>query len=283
MGDAQRLPGRAASAVAVLVLFAAALVSCGSSGGEPSAEAAANQLTEWEPPGEEARELLRHAEQLYLAGCLRSRGVSYSVRTPDRVPGPPRPFPYGIDDMAWARSHGFGTALRQEAAAYAREDPNRRYRHALDGRSQAAYDRKTAHCARAAGNALYGDGERWQRTDAAARAVTAEVREAVRERPRYRKAQAAWSSCMRGEGFDVTSPLVLAAYFGHSPAPERGAAVAEARCVTATGLARTGRALEPAVRAKVYAEHAAVLEEHGAVLAEAVPYARQVVAQLDHR
>ncbi|MBC9716155.1 hypothetical protein H9Y04_26815 [Streptomyces sp. TRM66268-LWL] len=62
MSFAQLRPGRTKSAGAALALFAAALVSCGSSGGGPDTGAAASRAADWAPPGAEITETLRYAE-----------------------------------------------------------------------------------------------------------------------------------------------------------------------------------------------------------------------------
>lgn len=63
------------------------------------------------------------AEQILVRRCMHSRGFQYHVE-PSARPAPSSPrHPYGIDDVAWARAHGFGSEIEAATAHYEVHDP----------------------------------------------------------------------------------------------------------------------------------------------------------------
>ncbi|MGP4002725.1 hypothetical protein [Streptomyces sp. 8N706] len=207
---------------------------------------------------------------------------------------PQREFPYGIDDPDWASRHGFGTdsdtgqnrpvettrtapsrkALREEAAR----------RQALadamfgTGRRELSARTATGHvvkansdgCLAAAQRTLYGDQERWFRAEVAVNNLGAETHQRVTADSEFRAVLARWSDCVAPVE-PAEDPGELRRTWqrrARELAPEaaerlqRRFATAEARCVVATGLARTGVRLERRHTAEVRAEHAARLADH---------------------
>ncbi|MEU6081456.1 hypothetical protein [Streptomyces sp. NPDC047108] len=210
---------------------------------------------------------------------------------------PQRRFPYGIDDPAWAAEHGFGSAAGTGAEArptqQARQAPpqerrpgkkamaaQRRLSDALFGTGRRELSTRTATgyvvransdgCLAEAQRELYGDQARWFRTEVAVNNLEAATHQRVIRDPAYRTALARWSRCIApvqkaGDPGELRSAWQRRA----SDLEPRDAtslqqryAVAEARCVRSTALARTGTELEKRHAADVREAYAGQIADH---------------------
>ncbi|MEE1943293.1 hypothetical protein V1L54_28470 [Streptomyces sp. TRM 70361] len=282
--------------------------------GEPSAREGRQDLT-----AEELRTLDR-AELILTARCMRARGFWYdsdasgsappaeqTARNPGR-----RIFPYGINDVAWARTHGFGEAGAGER--HGRPSParnaNLRYFEGLSPKRQKEYQVSLGGtraqtvsvrltngytiqgskdgCMSEAQHLLYGDFTTWYRASTIVNNLDAESSPKIFEDPAYKKAVSRWSSCMAGAGHPADSPQELrerfVERFGELPeesreAVERRLAVAEAKCVRATGLARTGTVLEERYAEQERAFRRAEIETRHRMRLDALPRAADIVSR----
>ncbi|WP_418957929.1 hypothetical protein [Streptomyces tritici] len=244
------------------------------------------------------RQLLTRAEQTLIARCLAARGFRYVVRLP---PDPPRRFPYVVDDVAWARAHGFGRDQERRIAAAKAADPNERwFRRLSPARQRAALaalngPRPVGLRARMPGGGmvaasdegctawaqrrLYGDLPAWFEARLTAANLTPLYVPRVRAHPAYRKAVRAWAACMARRGHPHASPDALRAALPgvRTPAGERALAVAEAECAAASGLAATARALDARYGAEARRAHAGPLATKARLERAALPRAREVL------
>ncbi|GGW60002.1 hypothetical protein GCM10010503_41550 [Streptomyces lucensis JCM 4490] len=294
--------------IAAIGLAAAVLLSgCGAApDGRPSGRHPA--ASSREPSPAESRTLAR-AEQVLISRCMDARGFRYEVTDVVGASGDgARSFPYAVDDVAWARAHGYGGREERSRARALEVDPNQRYFHrlspsarvaartALTGASPVGLSVKaptgvtiTASdegCIADAERTLYGDLEGWFRV----KVVTMNLRPVretrVHRDRRYTDAVGRWAACMRKAGRPYTSPdesRQAAARFGESlPAPEADAAgtalaVVEATCATSTPLARVSHALDHSYGERLREQYREELAERWRFQNAALPMARRLV------
>jgi hypothetical protein len=247
--------------------------------------------------------ILQDAENIAARDCMRDRGFTIYLASSPALED--KRFPYVLDDLDWARRHGYGTDL---AALRTRErgtDPNQRYVAALPPARQAAYSlalngrgpsdpsvlvklptgatmgESTRGCIAKGGERVYGDLAAWF----AARAVTDALRpmwEAeVRGSATYSVAVTRWATCMRGRGYQYPSPDQAAETFlgprGGAHQTEIRTAVAEVNCARGTGLIDLVRRLDDS-RARAYrTRYAARFHTRHRLETAALPRARAIV------
>ncbi|MEU8465952.1 hypothetical protein [Streptomyces sp. NPDC029003] len=275
-------------------------------GATGAARAAAVELTAGQS------RLLERAEQVLIGRCMAQRGFRYAVTEPPPQARAKRSFPYGLDDVAWARAHGYGGRDDRASEAARRADPNQRYFHGLSARGRAAA--RTAlmgaspagltataptgttltaspdGCIARAERSLYGDLAAWFRV----KVVTMNIRPAqeakVRADPRYAEAVGAWAACMRAAGRPYASPddsRAAAAAFAEELPPDRAdaaesaLAVAEATCATGTGLSRVSQALDHSYGDEFRARHRGDIDLRRRLQNAALPEAERVVPPSD--
>ncbi|WP_455360725.1 hypothetical protein [Streptomyces sp. SYSU K21746] len=228
------------------------------------------------------KELLGTAEQRLIAACMKDKGFRYTL---DPAPAearsemPDRPF--GLDDVAWARAHGYGlaetagTGDRAGGKARAETGPQARYLAALTPQRRTEFTRaldgtdrgsivvdvpgrgqvftSADGCQADARRQLYGDLRRW--TEAKAIIVNLEyiTWDQVVAKPEYTKALANWRTCMSDRGLPYRSSseaieAVAAQRRSESPGAARTrevrVAVADAECNRRETLARTGTRIQ---------------------------------------
>ncbi|MDG9720672.1 hypothetical protein [Streptomyces sp. DH24] len=229
--------------------------------------------------------LLRRAQEQLIADCMRGHGFWYATapeRTRSAASPSPRPsaeqrrFPYGIDDIAWARTHGFGDNNARDHEALRTANPNVRYVSTLPSQRRQQYQQalggsgrdgivtvelSSGHrimgnrdgCMSQAQQELYGDFDTWFKADTMVNNLASESGPRILADPAYRKALSAWSACMTRAGHPAGSPGALREGFvarakrlsdADRDALERDLAVTEARCVDRTGLVSAARRLE---------------------------------------
>ncbi|WP_109506732.1 hypothetical protein [Nocardioides speluncae] len=257
------------------------------------------------PVTEAEKALLYRAEERLIYRCMAEHGFEYD-EIPLDTDDPDREFPYVIDDVAWAKRHGFGDATSKEAPPEA--SPNEVNLERLSQEQQQEWQAtlfgdgprvsvrlpgggrlstNTDGCLAEARRALYGDLERWFRARRLIDNQSVFVRRGVREDSRYEAAIADWAGCMRRKGYQVADPgqlreLAFQRSRNLKAAAARTievrAAVTEAMCATSTSLPGVvltlerehGREVETAVRR----EHA----ELNTLERAALPLADKVLA-----
>ncbi|MFJ9077454.1 hypothetical protein ACIRO3_19765 [Streptomyces sp. NPDC102278] len=298
-----------ARATAMAVAVSAALTAGGCGSTVPQRESGPAR----EPSAAQSR-LLERAEQILISECMAGRGFVYAVTEPVREGEAQRTFPYGVDDVDWARAHGYGGRDERAAAEARRADPNQRYfarlpaprraaaRTALMGASPVGLTATTPTgmtltagsegCMADAQRALYGDLPGWFRVKVVTMNLRP-VREArVREDARWTEAVGQWSACMRAAGRPYATPAdsrraAVEATAGVPPEradeTETALAVTEATCATGTSLARVSRTLDRAHGEEVRAQHQAEIDLRRRFQNDALPKAERVVARHTHR
>ncbi|MFJ7149079.1 hypothetical protein ACIQVT_12895 [Streptomyces sp. NPDC100445] len=251
-----------------------------------------------------SQQVLDVAEQVLERDCMRRLGFRFWV-VPPAAPGARRDFPYAVDDIAWARAHGYGAdrlaALRRAAVA----DPNQRYLLSLPPARRAALvaalngpsprgltadlpngvqvTHSDTGCTAEAERRLYGDLPAWFRATRITASLAGERVAAVQRDPRYRTARDRWARCMKAAGLPYADPQQSRA----AADPERGAsrtreirlAVSEATCAQSTGLSRVAAALDRAYGARLRHRYPGAYGDLARLTAAALPRARALVAR----
>ena len=299
------------TAVLALLVASTGLVAC-SAGGTPetgrptpspsSSPAQSDALLRELAPAE--AQLLHDAEQIAMRDCMARAGFTL-VPTPLTPLPEMREFPYVLDDVAWARRHGYGTALERRAKAAAKSDPNQRYFASLPaGRKQAAVTalngdrtgelearlptggllrRSDDGCTSEAERRVYGDLPTWYRVKRVFGVLVQQRRQKVTEDPRFTAAVSTWARCMARAGHSYPSPIEARSAGGmaHRPlaqAAEISLAVAEATCA-GTGLAATARDLDRQYAAEIVAGNRETVAAKRRLEDEALPRARTIVGR----
>lgn len=255
--------------------------------------------------------LLGYAEQALTGRCMRAHGFAYHIAPPPAGfgddDGETGPFRYGIDDIGWAREHGFGAPARTGQTP-SRSDANSRYVNGLRESERRRYltayfgepgehsvettvgdittGVSTTGCLARARKTLYGDPRTWFRPDVVAGNIGGLIRQRVTEDQRYLRAVRQWSGCMANRGISASDPGHLRERFDRhsrgmaartSANAERRWAIAEAECAIRTGMTTTARAVESRHEAAIRAKYRAELDRHRAIESEAVRRARRIL------
>ncbi|MFB4278403.1 hypothetical protein ACBJ59_24150 [Nonomuraea sp. MTCD27] len=226
-----------AAAVGLLVV-----AGCSAGGGETVGAAPRAGPSDLPPQvtAGEAR-VLWDAEQLLVRDCMARRGFRYWVVPRDSIPEN-RDFPYVVDDLGWARRHGYGGDILERIDRLRDRNPNRRYLEGLPAqRRRAAFAalygegpqswaatprpdqlearlptggvvrRNAASCTSEAPGLLYGDLATWFRATRVVQNLADLRRARVVRDPRFAAAVGAWSRCMRGRGHPYAHPRLTRA------------------------------------------------------------------------
>ncbi|MER5216676.1 hypothetical protein ABT063_40635 [Streptomyces sp. NPDC002838] len=286
----------------LLALAAVTVGGCSVGGGAETSLDVPAPVSTHSPVSTAERSLLYDAEQTLIRRCMSRHG--FTVRKVPEHPLPEhRDFPYVVDDVAWAREHGYGSDLERRARALRDTDPNRRYAESLGAERRAAamdalhgrkrnaltvtlpsgaeVGRSDEGCTAEAETELYGDLAAWFRAEAVTQAVSGLRRSQVTADPAYTGAVRAWSACMHGRGLPHPDPAAARARFldtpgKGTPTEERRTAVAEAECALSSGLSDTVGRLTSRYGDALKAEHHSVFRERDRLRRAALPRARAI-------
>ncbi|MEU9228052.1 hypothetical protein AB0D40_27215 [Streptomyces massasporeus] len=280
-----RFDRRHPTVATVLLALALTLTGCG------PAEKPAAETRPAAPEGASLTEaqlaVIDRAELVLTKKCMARHGHPYwvapSMRADElRAPG------YVLDDVGWARRHGYGGRIQQKALATKRHDRNITYRAGLSEAEARAYVRalsggpgtpllttplpgggkvraSNGGCEAEARKRLYGDPSVWFRADKIATNLTPLYVPRLLRDERFTKAQRLWAACMRRAGHSYTDPTAIRSALprltqgldpGRAHTTEVRLAVAEASCARSTGFAETARLLEREHSAPVRARYA---------------------------
>jgi len=254
--------------------------------------------------------LLQNAEQVLVRQCMARAGFDYTVVTPTEKPFP---FRYVLDDVGWARQHGYGSDLL--ARLRARKDPNQEYFRGLTRVRQAAalvalngpsprglsarlpdgstMTRSDTGCTTEAQRRLYRDAGTWFQASMVATSLPSTRFARVTADPQYRHAVRIWSGCMRARGHAAVDPAQAQARFADSSKAsshpnatesrrsEIDFATAEATCAGSSGLGALARRLDAHYDQILRAQARPLLQERAELQRRALPAARLIVRSND--
>ena len=252
----------------------------------------------------EDQRVLFNAEQILIGNCMRQHNFKY-LPIPFSPPSQPgNPSPYYITSRAWAQRNGFGGSDPSSSQAL---DPNQQYYASLTPARKQAYQIAMTGmsgdlpqvlvripqggimghglygCQATADTKLYGSFRLWFAAYTIIGNLQPTVIGQVTSNPAYIKALTLWSACMRGKGYNWTSPGQAAAAFSwrHDQAPpgesEIRASVTTAQCADSSGLAATANRLNTFYVGKFYANYRIEVNAYRNLQLEAISVARKVV------
>ncbi|MEV0912675.1 hypothetical protein [Streptomyces hokutonensis] len=250
-------------------------------------------------------EMLDLAKQIIIRDCMESHGFRYWV-IPHRMEKAQRDFPYVIDDVNWAKRHGYGRDIQDKQEQRAKRDPNQRYFWSLSSGRRAAATRAmngppfkgmsirlpngilVGHskegCDTESDAKLYGNAYAWFRASRVTDSLAGLRIGQVTSDPRYGAAVQKWSHCMLRGGYQFRTPTQsrMAANETKSPLPrdrEIAAAIAEATCATQSQLSSVTKQLDTKYRSKQQRQYTWETSARERLAHEALPRARAVIAQ----
>ncbi|MEU4259575.1 MULTISPECIES: hypothetical protein [Streptomyces] len=182
-----------------------------------------------------------------------------------------RPVTYVQDDVAWARTHGYGSRIDAKAQRAREANPIGTYRQGLPAPRRTAFDlaldgggdarvltaplpaggeirKRLGGCTEEAERTLYGDPAEWFRTSKIAMGIGGLYRDRLLRDPELTAALRAWSRCMHAAGYPYKDPQAArdatrarglqpgADGSGEAFATERRTAAADATCARHTSL-----------------------------------------------
>ncbi|WP_309061030.1 hypothetical protein [Streptomyces sp.] len=218
------------------------------------------------------------AQQRLTKQCMDRQGFTYRE---DRglTLRESRPVRYVQDDVAWARTYGYGGRIEAKSLRVHERNPNGTYRQSLSPARRAAFDaaldggadarmltarlpgggemrKRVGGCTEEAERALYGDPAEWYRTGKIATGLNALYGEELMKDRHLTAAVRAWSRCMTRAGLPHEDPQgareavrVRTSRLGEARADEafaaeRRTAVADATCARETSLRAVATARE---------------------------------------
>ncbi|MEK8103944.1 hypothetical protein NKG94_00465 [Micromonospora sp. M12] len=215
----------AAVALPLAASSIAAARSGSTSAGPASAIATPPDPVPAAPVSVEERRVLDRAEALLTRDCMTRAGFQLWLVQPPSA-DELRTFPYLVDDVAWARKHGFGSDVVEAMSARRLADPNQRY---VDGLSRTqgggaghaqrrppggpggtaplgrAMRRSAEGCTSEAQRRLYGDLAGWYRSSKVVADLTYLRQRRVLADPAWTAALRPWARCLRQQGTPPTA------------------------------------------------------------------------------
>ncbi|MEZ3178714.1 hypothetical protein KYY02_08355 [Streptomyces pimonensis] len=257
-----------------------AAVTAGCADGGDGDDGRARQDPRPRPPALTWQQELRvaDAQQRLTKQCMNRQGFTYWE---DRglTLRESRPVRYVQDDVAWARTHGYGGRIEAKSLRVHERNPNGTYRQSLSPSRRAAFDaaldggdgarmltaslpgggqtrKRVGGCTEEAERALYGDPAEWYRTGKIATGLNALYGDELMKDRHLTAAVRAWSRCMKRAGRPHEDPQAArdavrantarlgAARADEAFAAERRTAVADATCARETSLRAVATARE---------------------------------------
>ncbi|MGX1271895.1 hypothetical protein [Streptomyces phaeoluteigriseus] len=262
----------------VAAVVTAAATGCTSGGGGEGSGGGAGRGSGPEPLTWQQELRVADALQRLTKRCMNRHGFTYwEDRTLTLRES--RPVRYVQDDMAWARTYGYGAPVEAKNERTRLHNPNAAYRRGLSAAARAAFDealdgggdartvsarlpggaqvgKRVGGCTAEAEEALYGDPAAWFRAAKTATGLRALYGEDLMRDERLTAAVRAWSQCMKGAGLAYADPQaardairVNTARLGPARADEafaleRRTAVADAGCAREADLRSVAAARE---------------------------------------
>ncbi|MEU6283502.1 hypothetical protein [Streptomyces sp. NPDC047028] len=205
--------------------------------------------------------------------------------------------PYGVDDPAVAAEHGYHNG-GVDTGAEPREWPADQYT-ALTGSFESGESHRThgrpipeGGCLGAATRKIYGSEPRPMNVGglklsgyySLATELWIQARKEAGKDPAWKKADRAWSRCMKDKGFHYPDPDKASVDYHwftthQASGKEKKTAVADARCKLGTDYIQTAHRIEVRTQNAAIARHKKALEDGRAADQQAIGNARRIIAE----
>ncbi|MGW4132249.1 hypothetical protein [Amycolatopsis japonica] len=257
-----------------------------------------NKTVSVQPLTAQEKSILHRAEQVLMQACMADSGYAY-VMVEEEPASFLRRFPYVVDDLSWAREHGFGNDVRDEVRQRAENDPNKRYFGSLSAADKAKalaavngerpvgliatspagveITRSDRGCTSQLEKKLYGELQTWFRAKTVTDGLHVPRLQLVSADPRFQAALSDWARCMAGRGYSFADPARVHEAFRVRGPEEISAAVAEATCAQSTGFASVTRGLDAHYEALQGQRYGREIADRLRLERAALPLARAVV------
>ncbi|MEU9689086.1 hypothetical protein [Amycolatopsis japonica] len=251
-----------------------------------------------QPLTAQEKSILHRAEQVLLQACMADSGYAY-VMVEEAPASFLRRFPYVVDDLSWAREHGFGNDVRDEVRQRAENDPNKRYFGSLSAVDKAKalaavngerpvgliatspagveITRSDRGCTSQLEKKLYGELQTWFRAKTVTDGLHVPRRQQVSADPRFQAALSNWARCMADRGYSFADPARVHEAFRVRGPEEISAAITEATCAQSTGFASVTRGLDAHYEALQGQRYGREIADRLRLERAALPLARAVV------
>jgi len=256
------------------------------------------------PLSEAELDRLYDAEQLLVRDCIEQKGFEYwpSARRP--IPEL-RDFPYGVDDVDWARRYGYGIGLEAKFRTMDDEHPNQKYFRSLTSERRQQFvavvngpapvgleardidGNRVTHsdkgCSAEAQRKLYGDLPGWYRATKLTNGLPRARAFRILSDQSFKPLVTTWSSCMKKAGFDFVAPVesarLMSTRTGVPAAEEIRTAVAEAECLQTSGLAAATKTADRRIDAEQQRQYRSELDTQRRLQRAALPAADDIVTR----
>jgi hypothetical protein len=256
------------------------------------------------PPSAADLDVLHEAQQLLVRDCMAGQGFRYwpTARLPHAAL---RYFPYVVDDLAWAKGHGYGRDIKAALDRQDKVDPNTLYyghlpadrkmaaAAALNGSSLSGLSvisplggemsHSSSGCETKSWQQLYGNAGDWFQSSTVVLDLDTVRISQVHSSAAFQAAVRPWSECMRRAGYVAADPDALesarAADNGLAAAArDVKAATAEASCALSSRLSRMATRLDQQYGQQLFRQYRGSYELTWRLQVTALPAARRLVA-----
>ncbi|MER6678029.1 hypothetical protein [Streptomyces sp. NPDC000983] len=298
--------------LSLCVLMAAVTTGCADGGGDGKRPDRPPR-----PPALTWQQELRtsDAQQHLTAECMRRQGFTYwEDRTLTLQES--RPVRYVQDDVAWARTHGYGGRIDAKSQQAREDNPLGGYLRRMSAPRRAAFDtaldgggdariltaplpgggeirKRSGGCMEEAERELYGDPAQWFRSGKTATGLNALYGADLMNDPQLTDRLRAWARCMKkaGQPYDdpqaardavrVDTSRLGTGRADEAFAAERRTAVADATCARATSLKAVATARETYYQDRLRDRFGKDLDTYRTLGRQAYDRAVHIVAERD--
>jgi hypothetical protein len=290
-----------------LLLASVVMTGCGSA--QQTSRDTAAHPGENPPPLTDAEQWrISDAQQRLIASCMDRQGFRYWEA--ERLSlDESRTLGYVLDDVGWARRHGYGSRIEAKDEAARQSNPNVAYRARLPEQRRKAYDealddgldaplvtvevpgggtfrKRVGGCVAEAERNLYGDPQAWFRAEKVVGRLRPLYVPKVLADQRFVAALDVWAQCMKGAGYSYRDPSEArraAVEQAHQTpgdvafAAERRLAVVDATCAQDARLRSIGEERESHYLATLRDRYGEDLDRYASLQHEALARAKKIV------
>lgn len=289
-------------AIALAVVWTSANGATVSTPADTTARSAPKQPLNLRPPTPAELDVLHDAVEFRIRDCMAAQGVRY-------IPGPRSPgfgyrsFPYVIDDVGWAKAHGFGRDIEAKLDQDAKNGTAGRYYHSLSREQLDAYGQALTRgrltglsatsplggtvthsdggCEAEVWQQIYGSAAQWFQASTIVTNLDNIRHSMVQSDNKFAVAVHAWSKCMLGNGIAVADPATLqqtqlAKTGVTAQSQDIAVATFEAQCAVTSGLSRSVQELDHSYGDQLHTKYRSTYDTLYRLQLTALPLARSV-------